>query len=131
MIGKVRHQTGARLYIQTGTTGYKLFHHNGTTSVSCELPGFPALGQLVRLRWNLYSDGSVRLFQSLDGGGVETSGAKSAANALVGAWADTWLWINSLGQPIPANSTTGFMAYRNHVVLLGSDQTLATMVSKL
>lgn len=77
--------TGARLAVDSTGTLYRLRHHNGTAEVTATLGAAPTVGQRVTLRGYLYADGSVQLWQSINGA-AETATARSAANTLAAAW---------------------------------------------
>lgn len=98
--------TGARLVIDSTGTFYRLRHHNGTTEVTVTLAVAPTSGQRVRLRWQLYSDGSVQLWQSINGA-AETATVRSSANTLAASWGagSAFLRLNSLGS---GTATTGW-----------------------
>jgi hypothetical protein len=90
-------QTGARLAIDVSGGAYRIFHHNGTSSVTATMATAPTAGQRCQLRWWLYSDGKVQIWQSINGAAETTPGA-SATLALATDWATTTLVsINALG----------------------------------
>lgn len=90
--------TGARLFVDAASGVYRLRHHNGSTEVVVALATAPTTGQQVRLRGQLYADGSVQLWQQINGG-VETATARSAANTRAASWGagNAYLRLNSLG----------------------------------
>ncbi|GAB1340877.1 hypothetical protein [Gemmatimonas sp.] len=90
--------TGARFFLDATGTYYRLRHHNGTSEVTVTLAVAPTAGQLVRLRGQLYADGSVQLWQQINGG-VETATARSGANTLAATWGagSAFLRLNALG----------------------------------
>ena len=107
--------TGARLYLDSTGTQYRLTHHNGSSSVTATMTGTaPTTGQRVRLRWWLYSDGKVLLQQSINGA-AETGPAASATNTLAAAWAGTTCRLNSLG-----TANLGNTVALGAVVMLGN-----------
>lgn len=112
--------TGPRLWIDATGSGYRLVHDNGATEVVSTSAATPAMGDAVALRWVLYADGSVELFQSVNGG-AETTGGRSAANVLAAAWGGQTLRLNSVG-----TVDVGLAAYAKCVVDAGV-QSLATL----
>jgi hypothetical protein len=90
--------SGARLVLASNGTNYGLTHHNGTAGLTVTLSGAQAAtNDRVTVRGYLYADGSVQLWQSLNGG-AETFTARSAANALAAAWgAAALLRLNATG----------------------------------
>lgn len=117
--------TGARLYIQSSGSQYRLVHNNGSAAVTATMTGTaPTTGQLVRLRWWLYSTGSVQIWQSINGA-AETGPAATSTNALAAAWAATTCRLNSIG-----TSNAGNNIYGGAVVMLGN-QTAATLLAAL
>ncbi len=114
--------TGARLYLSRGTSGYRITHDNGSTAVNSEAAAFPALGQLVSLRWQLAADGSVTLWQKLDAGS-EVAASASAANTLAGAWGARRIFLNGVGK-----TNLGYLEARKYGVG-GGALTLAQLVA--
>ena len=107
--------TGARLYLDSTGTQYRLTHNNGSSSVTATMTGTaPTTGQRVRLRWWLYSDGKVYLRQSINGA-AETGPAASGTLALASAWAGTTCRLNSLG-----TANLGNTVALGAVVMLGN-----------
>ncbi len=91
--------TGARVAIDSTGTYYRIRAHNGTTEVTATLAIAPTAGQRVRIRAQVYADGSVQLWQSINEG-AETFTARSAANAFAGSptWGVGAKWrLNSYG----------------------------------
>jgi len=89
--------TGARLYLDSSGTQYRVTHHNGTSPVTATMTGTaPTSGQRVRIRWWLYSDGKVQIWQSINGA-AETGPAASGTLSLATAWAGTTWRVNSAG----------------------------------
>jgi len=116
------------LAIVRGTTGYKLVHHNGSTSVSSEAAAFPTYNQKIEHRLLFNADGSVQLGQSIDGA-AEVVASASAANTPAASWATdsnaigrVCMWIGGLGKTNPQ----GFYAHRSTVFASGS-KTLTEM----
>jgi hypothetical protein len=71
--------TGAYLLLGTYTDGiipnvYALYHGNGVTSSGAAVGETTQIGDRVVLRGQLYSDGSVQLWQSVNGGAEVASG---------------------------------------------------------
>jgi hypothetical protein len=106
---------GVRFFLDTSGSFYRLTYHNGTTSVTATLAsGAPTAGQTVDLRWQWAANGSVSLWQSINGAGETT--ASSGALALPSAWsASSLLRLNRRG--ISANPGQG--SYRACTVLPG------------
>jgi|GEM_PF-7126122 len=88
--------TGARLWIDSTNTYYRVRHHNGTSEVSATLAAAPSAGNRVALRATLASDGKVQLHQSINGA-AESSTSASSALTLPTAWADTRLYLGTTG----------------------------------
>lgn len=101
--------TGARLWIDSTGTYYRLRHHNGSTEVTVTLAAAPTAGQRVALRGILASDGKITLHQSINGA-AESSTSASAANTLASAWSDTKLYVGSTGDTNPGS--TAFVRVR-------------------
>ena len=80
--------TGARLRLYSNGTAYVIEHHNGTTSQVAGLAVGPTTNDSVVLWGYLYADGSVQLWQSVNGN-IPTNTSASGANALAGAWGAT------------------------------------------
>jgi len=117
--------TGARLYILSSGTQYRLGHHNGTSAVTATMTGTaPTVGQRVRIRWWLYSTGSVQIWQSINGA-AETGPAASGTLALATAWAGTTCRLNSYG-----TGDYGVTLALGTVVMLGN-QSEATLLAAL
>lgn len=89
--------TGARLWLDTSGTFYRLNWTDGTTTRTATLTvGQPTAGQRVRLWWTLTATGALTLSQSINGGADST--ATAAALALPAAWAaGTVVRLNSRG----------------------------------
>lgn len=88
-----------RVIIGGGT--YRIAHHNGTTQVTGNVTGTPAVGDTVELRSVLFADGSVQIFQSLNGA-AETTVSQSVANAIAAAWSGSQLYLGSFNGANPA-----------------------------
>lgn len=117
--------SGAHLYIDSTGTQYRINHYNGTSTVSATMTGTaPTSGQKVRLRWWLYSDGKVDLWQSINDA-AETSPAVSGTLALASAWGGTTCRLNSKG-----TANYGAMIGLGCVVMLGN-QTESTLKAAL
>lgn len=114
------------LWITSTSTQYRLNHHNGTTQVTSTMSGTaPTTGDRVRLRWWLYADGKIQLFQQINSA-AETSASASSANTLGAAWAGTPDFrLNAVG-----TGTTGSSVFLGAVVSLGN-QTQATLMEAL
>lgn len=118
--------TGARLvvYRSTGGDSYTVEHTTAAGSVNTGVDINPAWGNRIRLRWVLNADGSVLIGAAKDTGsgfGAETVSSTSAALALATAWADTRLYLNSVGA-----SDVGTAAYISAKVAAGV-RTMAEM----
>lgn len=89
--------TGARLWVDSTGSFYRVRHHNGTSEVTSTIgSGQPTAGQRVRLRATLDASGRVQIFQSINGA-TETSGTLSGTLSLASAWSDTRCYLNSTG----------------------------------
>lgn len=83
--------------IYTNAGMYEVYHHNGTAAAQVPMAVAPSYGDTVELVAMLYSDGHVRLIQSINSAAVSDSGS-SGANALQPAWSvPTQLYVNSDG----------------------------------
>jgi hypothetical protein len=115
--------TGARLWIDSTGTFYRVRHHNGTAEVTSTISsGAPTAGQRVIIRVVLASTGSVQIFQSINGA-AETSGSASATNALATAWSDTRLYLGTTG-----DTNAGSTAFVRARMYLGGTLTAAQML---
>lgn len=88
--------TGARLWIDSTGTYYRVRHHNGTSEVTSTLAAAPTSGQRVALRATLASTGAVQIHQSINGA-AETSASASGTNTLTSDWGYPSLYFNSTG----------------------------------
>lgn len=92
--------SGAYLIVDSSGTYYRVRHSNGTNpEVVQTLAAAPTSGQRVVLRGQLYADGSVQLWQSINEA-AETNTARSTAPAvgLASAWPATpRLRLNAVG----------------------------------
>lgn len=88
--------TGARFWIDSTGSFYRVQHHNGTAAVTSTLAAAPASGNRVAIRATLDSSGRVQIFQSINGA-AETNGSLSGTNTLAAAWSDTRIYANSTG----------------------------------
>lgn len=107
------------VYIPAAANGYRVLHDplsavTSTASVTIEK------NTLLECRAVLGANGSIFIAVTKNNG-AEVISTTSAANPLGSAWADTRLWLNSLGV-----SSTGFFAYTNVVVAAG-EQSRDTM----
>lgn len=112
--------TGARLWIDSTGTYYRVRHHNGTSEVTATLAAAPSAGNRVALRATLASDGKVQLHQSINGA-AESSTSASSALTLAAAWSDTRLYLATTG-----DTNAGANAFLR-VRLARGTQTAATM----
>lgn len=105
-----------RLYICASGGKYTGIHHNGTTDVLSQLAAAPSNGDLVRLRLWAYPNGSVQLWQSINGA-AETAATQSGALTFGAAWSNpTRLTLNALGDfDIGVNDYTGLVLARANV----------------
>lgn len=89
--------SGARLYLDTSGSYYRVTYHNGSTSVTATLSsGQPTSGQRVRLRGEWASNGALTIWQSINEAAETT--ATSSALALPTAWGTgAKLRLNSRG----------------------------------
>lgn len=115
--------TGARLFVDASGGVYRLRHHNGSAEVIAALPAAPTTNQQVRLRGQVYADGSVQMWQQINGG-VETATARTSANALAASWGggNAMLRLNSLG------SGTATTAWYESLKLVAGLPDLATLL---
>lgn len=96
--------TGARFWIDTTGSFYRVRHHNGSTEVTSTISsGAPTAGQRVAIRATLGSDGKVQIFQSINGA-AETSGTLSGTNTLASAWSGTNIYLGSTGSTNKGNA---------------------------
>lgn len=94
---------------------YQITHNNNVSSVTATLAAAPTSGQRVQIRWWLYSDGKVQLWQSINGAAETTPGA-SGTLALASAWNGTpALYLNA-----KAVSSYGANRFIGCVVMLGN-----------
>lgn len=117
--------TSAYLNLDSSGTQYRINHYNGTSTVTATMTGTaPTTGQKVRLRWWLYSDGKVDIWQSINDA-AETSPTLSGTLSLAAAWGGTTCRLNSKG-----TGNYGAMIGLGCVVMLGN-QTEATLLAAL
>lgn len=95
-IGSATVSTDPRFLVRASGGFYLALHDNGTASPTATLAAAPSVGDTVELRAVLNADGSVDLGQSINAG-AETTASDATAAALGAAWADTRLYIGSLG----------------------------------
>lgn len=114
--------SGARVWIDSTGTQYRVSYTDGTTTRTCTMTGTaPTNGQKVQLRVILSSTGTVQLGQSINGG-AETLPSASAATTLPAAWSGTVLSLNAGG----GGANTSNNIYTGIVVMLGN-QTQAVL----
>lgn len=77
--------SGARLVIDSSGSYWRATHHNGSTSQTVTLAVAPASGNRVVLWGQVYADGSIQLWQTINEGAA-TNTARSSANALASSW---------------------------------------------
>lgn len=80
--------TGARLVIDSSGTAWRITHHNGAAQVQIALATAPVSGDSLELRWQLYSDGSVQLWQGINFAAETTTGRTVAPSS--GSLASSW-----------------------------------------
>lgn len=85
-----------RLYLRVSGSVVTMVHHNGTSSVTVAMATGYNVDDRVRLRGWVFSDGSIRLWQSVNGA-AETSTSQSAALALASWATPTKVMLNSIG----------------------------------
>lgn len=105
-----------RLQIDAASTGYRITHDNGTSSVTATTPALGALGDSVELMGTLSAAGAVQLTQSINGGTTAQS-AQSGGITLGQTWAASQVWVND---------SSGYIGLRNLAVSRGV-QSIATM----
>lgn len=91
--------TGARFAVDVNVNLYRVRFHNGSAEVTATLAAAPTSGQRVVLRGQVYADGSVQMWQQINGA-AETATARSAAPAggLASAWGTgALLRLNAFG----------------------------------
>jgi hypothetical protein len=89
--------TGARFYVDSSGTQYRVTHNNGTSAVTSTMTGTaPTTGQRVRLRVTYATTGAVRIHQTIGTGG-ETSATASGVLAPTTAWSNQLIRLGSLG----------------------------------
>lgn len=107
--------TGARVYVDSTGTQYRVTYTDGTTTRTSTMTGTaPTTGQRVRLRWELTASGTIQIWQSINGAAETTPGA-SAATTLPAAWAGTTMRLNSVG-----TANQGANIYLGCAVMLGT-----------
>jgi hypothetical protein len=106
--------TGARIWIESSGTVYRLKYTDGTTTRTVTLGAAPVAGNEVWLRWGLTAAGVAQLWQSINGGG-ETTPGPAAALTLPAAWSGTTLRLNSVGSGSQGNNV-----YLGAAVLAGA-----------
>ena len=102
-IGSATAATDPRLIVESTGTYYRVIHDNGSTTATATLAVAPSIGDKVEILAQLNADGSVAIYQSINGAATTT--ASDATTVTVGsAWADTRMYLNSAG-----TSTVGFV----------------------
>ncbi len=78
--------TGCRLFIHANGSYYVASWHDGTNGRSAVLSaGQPQPGDYVVLRWQWYPNGTIQIWQSINGG-AETTTLNNTALTIPGAW---------------------------------------------
>lgn len=95
--------TGARFWIDSTGTYYRVRHDNGSTAVTATLAAAPTSGQRVALRALLNSNGSVQLHQSINGA-AESSTSASGSNTLASDWSYPRIYLGTTGDTNPGNT---------------------------
>lgn len=95
-IGAADANDDPRLLVFEQSGFYGLRHDNGTVSVARAMSDAPSVGDTVELMLTLGGDGDTQLSQSINSAAV-TASAVTGPIALQSAWADTRLYIGSLG----------------------------------
>lgn len=113
--------TSETLFITWTGSVYSLQHTAAAGTVQSDAGSAPTLGQVVELRGVLAADGSVTIYQTINGGS-EVAGAASAANTFGTAWSGSNLYVASS----PGGANPCQVAVQSVRVATGS-QTLATM----
>jgi hypothetical protein len=99
---------------------YAIEHKVGSTTVSAVAGSAPTINDRVELRAVLYSDGSVRIGQSINSGS-ESLSAQSSPLTKGAAWSGALLWVGSING---ANQTqAGFRT----VKIVAGERSLADM----
>lgn len=76
-----------------GSAKYFVRHNNGISNVDAFTATTPSAGDVVEIRVNLFSNGSVQIHQTINGG-ADISSAITASLAFAADWADTKLFVN-------------------------------------
>lgn len=121
-----------RLIVQYGSAAgaCRIYHHNGTTAGQSDAGGVTT-GQLVELLPLLYGDGSVEMLQRVDNGTV-TSGGRSAAVALAGAWATpSRMMVGSINGTNTANTAYLRNGNAEEVTMIRGEVAGATITEKV
>lgn len=126
-IGTNAADTGARLLIEQNSSNlYEVAHNNGSGWGGFEAMGAgPSVDNVVELVAVLFADGSVVMYQSINGGTV-TSSSTASANTLASAWSAPRLYINSSG-----TSGLGAGRYAEVKVVKYADVVGATAATRL
>lgn len=100
--------TAPYLLLQISTANYAVFHASiaAAANVNSATP-IATYGQMVELCAQLYSDGSVQIHKSVDGGTI-VSGTQSAAKPLAQTWAAATIIFNH-----GTGGSAGFTGIRN------------------
>jgi len=102
---------------------YRVVYANGGTS-EIELTTSPNMGDLVEVLGHLYSDGDVKIEQSINGGSVESSGLGSGAS-LQSVFNEEKLYLGSRGTLL---TMAGIGCFQK-LVVINADQTMEEMRS--
>jgi hypothetical protein len=95
-VGSATAATDPRLVIESTGTFYWIRHDNGASTSTATLGVAPSIGDTVEIAGQLNADGSVAIYQSINGAAATT--ASDATVATPGpTWADTRLYLNSAG----------------------------------
>jgi hypothetical protein len=101
-IGKAD-DTSPRFGLAMSIGFYCAFYSNGTTTTIAHLGALPSYGDTVELLGVLNADGSVAIYQSINGGAV-TSATDATTATLSAAWSDTRLYVSGSTAQIQGNN---------------------------
>lgn len=109
--------TGARLFVASTGTGYRITYNNDVTEVTSDVTADPPYGSRVVLDATISETGNVQLHQSINGAAF-TSGSLSSGLALPASWGDgtAYLRLGSRG----GGANPGSMLLLSHKVAPGS-----------
>jgi hypothetical protein len=120
---------GAAPYLFVHTPGagvYRVVHTGTGAGVSASLAAGPAAGDTVDLLAVLNPNGSVELYQSINGAAV-TSTTSGGSETLAAAWSGPALWLNSLG----SGAAVGFNRFADLRAVKYADVVAATAQGRM